>query len=250
MQPLIDVRHLKKTYQLGEVTVNALAGVTIRIERGSYVAIMGPSGSGKSTFMNLLGCLDRPTSGQYQLDGMPVETLDRDQLAEIRNKKIGFIFQNFNLLPRMSALENVELPLLYRESEMPDADAWAEQALSSVGLAGREHNFPTQLSGGQQQRVAIARAMINKPEILLADEPTGALDSHTSAEIMSLFEELNRIRGITIVVVTHSAALASPADRIISFCDGLVVSDRPVIHHGKARGDMVATQSLQIVVHS
>lgn len=250
MQPLIDVRDLKKTYQLGEVNVNALAGITIRIVRGSYVAIMGPSGSGKSTFMNLLGCLDRPTSGQYQLDGVPVETLDRDQLAEIRNKKIGFIFQNFNLLPRMSALENVELPLLYRESEMPDADAWAEQAMSSVGLAGREHNFPTQLSGGQQQRVAIARAMINKPEILLADEPTGALDSHTSAEIMSLFEELNRIRGITIVVVTHSDEIASHADRIISFCDGLVVSDRPVIHSGKARGDMVTTQSLPIVVHS
>ena len=250
MQSLIDARNLKKTYQLGEVTVNALAGVTIRIERGSYVAIMGPSGSGKSTFMNLLGCLDRPTSGQYKLDGVPVETLDRDQLAEIRNKKIGFIFQNFNLLPRMSALENVELPLLYRESEMPDADAWAEQALSSVGLAGREHNFPTQLSGGQQQRVAIARAMINKPEILLADEPTGALDSHTSAEIMSLFEELNRVRGITIVVVTHSDEISSHADRIISFCDGLVVSDTPVVHSGRVRGNMGAAQSLPIVVHS
>jgi len=230
--PLIDVRNLTKTYWLGEVTVAALAGVTVNIEHGSYVAIMGPSGSGKSTFMNLIGCLDRPTSGQYLLDGMPVEGLDRDQLAEIRNQKIGFVFQNFNLLPRMSALENVKLPLLYKDTDTPDADEHARQALSLVGLAAREQNYPTQLSGGQQQRVAIARALINNPEILLADEPTGALDSRTSAEIMNIFQELNRTQGITIIVVTHSDEVASRADRIIGFRDGLIVSDAPVTHPG------------------
>lgn len=250
MPPLIDVRSLTKTYLLGEVTVNALQGVTLSIERGSYVAVMGPSGSGKSTFMNLLGCLDRPTSGQYLLDGIPVESLDRDQLAAIRNQKIGFIFQNFNLLPRMSALENVELPLLYQEDDngTPDADQLAEQALTLVGLAGREHNFPTQLSGGQQQRVAIARAMINKPEILLADEPTGALDSRTSAEIMSIFQELNRTQGITIVLVTHSDEIAAYADRIIGFRDGLVVSDAPVINPQKAGEDRVALLRIPVAV--
>ena len=228
--PLIDVRNLTKTYWLGEVTVAALVGVTVDIEEGSYVAIMGPSGSGKSTFMNLIGCLDRPTSGQYLLDGIPVETLDRDQLAEIRNQKIGFVFQNFNLLPRMSALENVKLPLLYKDTDTPDADEQAEHALSLVGLANRERNFPSQLSGGQQQRVAIARALINKPAILLADEPTGALDSRTSAEIMSIFQGLNRAQGITIVLVTHSDEVAMHADRIIGFRDGLIVSDTPVSH--------------------
>ncbi len=230
MPPLIDVRNLTKTYWLGEVIVSALAGVTVDIEHGSYVAIMGPSGSGKSTFMNLIGCLDRPTSGQYLLDGVPVESLDRDQLAEIRNQKIGFVFQNFNLLPRMNALENVKLPLLYKDTDTPDADEQAQRLLSLVGLAGREENFPTQLSGGQQQRVAIARALINRPEILLADEPTGALDSRTSAEIMSIFQELNRTQGITIIVVTHSDEVATHADRIIGFRDGLIVSDAPVIH--------------------
>jgi putative ABC transport system ATP-binding protein len=228
--PLIDVRNLTRTYLLGEVTVNALAGVTVDIEKGSYVAIMGASGSGKSTFMNLLGCLDQPTSGQYLLDGIPVESLDRDQLAEIRNQRIGFVFQNFNLLPRMSALENVKLPLLYKDTDTPDADEQAQQSLALVGLANREQNFPAQLSGGQQQRVAIARALINKPQILLADEPTGALDSHTSAEIMSIFQDLNRTQGITIVLVTHSDEVATHADRIIGFRDGLIVSDGPVSH--------------------
>ena len=230
MPPLIDVRNLTKIYRLGEVTVNALAGVTVTVENGSYVAIMGPSGSGKSTFMNLLGCLDRPTSGRYLLDGIPVESLDRDQLAEIRNEKIGFIFQNFNLLPRMSALENVELPLLYKDNDTPDADEQAERSLTLVGLAGRERSFPAQLSGGQQQRVAIARALINKPEILLTDEPTGALDSRTGAEIMSIFEGLNLTQRITIVLVTHSDEIAAHADRIIGFRDGLIVSDAPVLH--------------------
>jgi putative ABC transport system ATP-binding protein len=238
--PLIDVRNLTKTYWLGEVIVSALVGVTVDIEKGSYVAIMGPSGSGKSTFMNLLGCLDQPTSGQYLLDGIPVESLDRDQLAEIRNQKIGFVFQNFNLLPRMSALENVKLPLLYSDTETPDADEQARQALSLVGLADRERNFPTQLSGGQQQRVAIARALINRPEILLADEPTGALDSRTSAEIMSIFQGLNRAQGITIVLVTHSDEVAGHADRIIGFRDGLIVSDTPVIPPADAGDAQVA----------
>jgi putative ABC transport system ATP-binding protein len=233
MPPLIDVRNLTRTYWLGEVTVNALAGVTVSVEKGSYLAIMGPSGSGKSTFMNLLGCLDQPTSGQYLLDGIPVESLDRDQLAEIRNQKIGFVFQSFNLLPRMSALENVKLPLLYKDTETPDADEQAQRVLALVGLTGREGNFPTQLSGGQQQRVALARALINNPQIMLADEPTGALDSRTSAEIMGIFEGLNRTQGITIVLITHSDEVASHADRIIGFRDGLIVSDKSVIHDKK-----------------
>lgn len=228
MPPLIDVRNLKKTYLLGDIVVNALQGVTIAIERGTFVAIMGESGSGKSTLLNLLGCLDRPTSGRYLLDSIPVETMDRDQLAEIRNQKIGFIFQNFNLLPRMDALENVELPLLYKDSETPNGDDLGQHALADVGLAGRELNFPAQLSGGQQQRVAIARSLINKPEILLADEPTGALDSHNGAEIMSIFQRLNRSQGITIVMVTHSDEIAAYADRIIGFRDGLIVSDTKV----------------------
>jgi len=228
VSPLIDVRDLKKTYLLGDIVVNALQGVTVAIERGTFVAIMGESGSGKSTLLNLLGCLDRPTSGRYLLDGIPVETMDRDQLAEIRNQKIGFIFQNFNLLPRMDALENVELPLLYKDSETPNGDELGQRALADVGLAGRELNFPAQLSGGQQQRVAIARALINKPEILLADEPTGALDSHNGAEIMNIFQHLNRAQGITIVMVTHSDEIAAYAGRIIGFRDGLIVSDKKV----------------------
>jgi putative ABC transport system ATP-binding protein len=228
VSPLIDVRNLKKTYLLGDIVVNALQGVTIAIERGTFVAIMGESGSGKSTLLNLLGCLDRPTSGRYLLDSIPVETMDRDQLAEIRNQKIGFIFQNFILLPRMDALENVELPLLYKDSDTPNGDDLGQRALADVGLAGRELNFPAQLSGGQQQRVAIARALINKPEILLADEPTGALDSHNGAEIMNIFQQLNRTQGITIVMVTHSDEIAAYADRIIGFRDGLIVSDTKV----------------------
>lgn len=225
MPSLIDVQNLTKIYQLGEVTVNALQGVTLTIERGSFVAIMGPSGSGKSTLMNLLGCLDRPTSGRYSLDGFPVESLDRDQLAELRNEKIGFIFQNFNLLPRMSALENVELPLLYTRGDVPDADERATRALAAVGLYGREHSFPSQLSGGQQQRIAIARALINDPKILLADEPTGALDSRNSEEIMGIFQRLNNTEHITIILVTHSDEIAKYANRIIKFRDGRIVSD-------------------------
>jgi putative ABC transport system ATP-binding protein len=225
MPALIETDALAKTYRLGEVTVNALQGITLTIEKGSFVAIMGASGSGKSTLMNLLGCLDRPTSGRYLLDGVAVEGLDRDQLAEIRNQKIGFVFQNFNLLQRVSAMENVQLPLLYSAGPEINADERATQVLALVGLAGREHSLPTQLSGGQQQRIAIARALINNPEILLADEPTGQLDSRTSAEIMGIFQKLNRTHGITIIVVTHSDEVATYAGRVITFRDGQIVSD-------------------------
>jgi putative ABC transport system ATP-binding protein len=226
MPSLIQTDGLTKTYKLGEVTVNALQGVTLTIERGSFVAIMGASGSGKSTLMNLLGCLDRPTSGRYLLDGVPVEGLDRDQLAEIRNQKIGFVFQNFNLLPRMSAMENVQLPLLYSSRPEKDAEDRAMHVLALVGLAGREQSLPTQLSGGQQQRIAIARALINEPEILLADEPTGQLDSHTSADIMGIFQQLNLTHALTIIVVTHADEVARFANRIITFRDGRIVEDR------------------------
>ncbi|HEX9111053.1 MAG TPA: ABC transporter ATP-binding protein [Terriglobales bacterium] len=247
MPPLIDVRNLKKTYLLGDIVVNALQGVTLAIERGTFVAIMGESGSGKSTLLNLLGCLDRPTSGRYLLDGIPVESMDRDQLAEIRNRKIGFIFQNFNLLPRMDALENVELPLLYKDSETSNGDELGQRALADVGLAGRELNFPAQLSGGQQQRVAIARALINKPAILLADEPTGALDSRNGAEIMKIFQRLNRSQGITIVMVTHSDEIAAYAGRIIGFRDGLIVSDKKVTKPGTVSVEEVAVHTAAAV---
>ena len=246
MPALIETNALTKTYTLGEVTVNALQGVTLTIERGSFVAIMGASGSGKSTLMNLLGCLDRPTSGRYWLDGVPVEGLDRDQLAEIRNQKIGFVFQNFNLLQRMSAMENVQLPLLYSAGPEINADERAMQVLALVGLAGRERSLPTQLSGGQQQRIAIARALINNPEILLADEPTGQLDSHTSAEIMGIFQQLNRTHGITIVVVTHSDEVAGFASRVITFRDGRIVNDsRKQPSHADAAGSYVPAEVSQ-----
>jgi len=225
MAPLIQTADLTKIYQLGEITVNALQCVTLSIERGSFVAIMGASGSGKSTLMNLLGCLDRPTSGRYWLDGVPVEGLDRDLLAEIRNQKIGFVFQNFNLLPRMTALENVQLPLLYASGDASHAEERGRRVLALVGLEERADSLPTQLSGGQQQRVAIARALVNEPEIVLADEPTGQLDSRTSREIMGILQDLNRTHGITILVVTHAEEVARFAGRVITFRDGRVVGD-------------------------
>jgi len=226
--PLIRIENLVKTYRLGEITVHALRGVSVDVARGSFVAIMGPSGSGKSTFMNIIGCLDKPTSGGYYLDGVNIADLDRDQLAEIRNKKIGFVFQQFNLLARTSAIENVQLPLLYSENNTSNQRERALAALAVVGLAERGDHRPNQLSGGQQQRVAIARSLINNPQIILADEPTGALDSRTSVEIMAIFQKLNRENGITIVLVTHEPDIAHYAERIIHFKDGRIVEDERV----------------------
>jgi len=222
--PLLAVRGLWKVYETGEVRVEALRDVSLDIARGEWVAVMGASGSGKSTFLNVLGCLDRPTRGSYRLDGVEVSTLDADALAEIRNRTIGFVFQSFQLLPRTSALENVELPLFYGDVPLVEQRARARAALETVGLAGRETNLPSQLSGGQQQRVAIARAIVNRPQILLADEPTGNLDSATSDEIMGLLARL-RAEGLTIVMVTHEADVAAWADRTVTFRDGRVVSD-------------------------
>jgi putative ABC transport system ATP-binding protein len=222
---LIHIDHLVKTYMLGEVEVHALRGVSIDVYPGDFVAIMGASGSGKSTFMNILGCLDKPTRGTYLLDNIDVGKLQRDELALIRNQKIGFVFQGFNLLSRTSAIENVELPLLYGATTHKERKERAVAALDMVGLGERVHHFPNQLSGGQQQRVAIARALVNNPSIVLADEPTGNLDSRTSVEVMEVFQTLNR-RGITIILVTHEPDIADFAKRQIVFRDGRVKSDR------------------------
>ena len=223
--PLIQISHLVKNYQLGEVEVHALRGVTLDVQRGEFVAIMGASGSGKSTFMNILGCLDIPTKGTYVLENIDVSKLSRDELAHLRNSKIGFVFQGFNLLSRTSALENVELPLLYCAMTNTERYNRAVSALEKVGLADRVHHFPNQLSGGQQQRVAIARALVNNPSIVLADEPTGNLDSRTSVEVMGIFQELNR-QGITIIIVTHEPDIAQFTRRHIVFRDGKVRSDQ------------------------
>jgi putative ABC transport system ATP-binding protein len=222
---VIEIKDLVKDYKLGEVPVHVLKGISFQIERGDFVSIMGPSGSGKSTLMNILGCLDKPTSGTYILDGISVARLQRDELAEIRNRKIGFVFQQFNLLARTSALENVELPLMY--TDVPDRERHqrAGKALLAVGLAGREDHQPSQLSGGQQQRVAIARALVNNPSIVLADEPTGALDSRTGLEIMAILQKLNREQGITVIVVTHDPEIAAYSSRNIHFKDGRLQLD-------------------------
>lgn len=226
METLIQVHDLVKVYSLGEVEVQALRGISLSIDRGEFVAIMGASGSGKSTFMNILGFLDQPTGGQYLLEGINGENLSRDELAEIRNRKIGFVFQGFNLLSRTAAVENVELPLIYAGTSASKRKEMAEKALSAVGLKGREHHHPSQLSGGEQQRVAIARALVNEPSILLADEPTGNLDTKTSEEIMRIFQRLNRDMGITIIMITHEPDIASFAKRVIVFRDGKIVDDR------------------------
>jgi len=225
---IIETREITKVYKIGDIAVNALNSVSLLIEKGEFAAIMGPSGSGKSTFMNILGCLDKPTSGRYLLEGADISGLRKDDLSTIRNKNIGFVFQGFNLLPRTSAIENVELPMLYNGLPVNQRRQRAEAALKKVGLSGRENHHPNQLSGGQQQRVAIARALVNNASIILADEPTGNLDTKTSAEIMELFTKLNIESNITIILVTHEHDIAAYSRRIIKFLDGYVVSDESI----------------------
>ena len=240
--PVISVRDLTKTYEIGEVKVHALRGVTLDIETGEFVAVTGTSGSGKSTLMHILGCLDRPTSGEYFLDGRDVAKLSRNELADVRNRKIGFVFQGFNLLARTSAVDNVELPLLYTAKSMKSAERRkrALAALAAVGLAERANHHSSQLSGGQQQRVAIARALINQPSLILADEPTGNLDSRTSIEVMGIFQRLNAEQGITVLVITHERDIAEYATRIVSFRDGRIVSDQPVTDRRDAETELAS----------
>jgi len=226
--PVIRLSHVHKIYPMGDFEVHALRGISVEIRRGEFVAIMGPSGSGKSTMMNILGCLDRPTKGHYFLEGVDVSTVDKPGLADIRNKNVGFVFQSFNLVPRTSALENVELPLIYAGVSSSERIRRAREALATVGLADRERNMPNQLSGGQQQRVALARALVNNPSIILADEPTGALDTRTSVEVMEMFQRLNRERNLTLIIVTHEPDIAQYAERIIQFRDGRIRRDVPV----------------------
>jgi putative ABC transport system ATP-binding protein len=237
--PVLRIETAHKYYEMGETRVHALRGVSVDVERGGFVAIMGASGSGKSTFMNILGCLDRPTSGRYLLDGVDVSTLSKRELAGIRNQKIGFVFQGFNLIARTTALENVALPTLYTRMTKAERFARASEALGLVGLANRADHFPSQMSGGQQQRVAIARALVNRPSILLADEPTGNLDSHTSVEIMDVLQTLND-RGLTIVMVTHEPDIARFAKRVVVFRDGTIRKDEAVIAPPRAH-DVLAT---------
>jgi putative ABC transport system ATP-binding protein len=222
---VISLEHIHKTYTMGDVEVHALRGISLEIKQGEFVAIMGASGSGKSTTMNIIGCLDRPTKGHYFLDGEDLSQLSKDQRADIRNRKLGFVFQGFNLLSRTSALENVELPMLYAGVETAERHRRSMAALAAVGLAGREKNHPNQLSGGQQQRVAIARSLVNNPALILADEPTGNLDSRTSVEVMEIFQRLNREQRMTLILVTHEPDIADYADRVVVFKDGKIKND-------------------------
>jgi putative ABC transport system ATP-binding protein len=226
MSPLIACDNIWKIYSVGDVQVQALRGLSLTINQGEFVAIMGSSGSGKSTLMNIIGCLDQPTKGHYRLNGVEVSHLRSDQLADIRNRQIGFVFQSFNLIPRTSALENAQLPLFYRGLSLKEQRGQAAAALGRVGLRGREHHYPTQLSGGQQQRVAIARALVTSPSLLLADEPTGNLDTQSSQEIIGILDKLNREEGITIILVTHEPEIAAYASREVVIKDGQVLSDR------------------------
>jgi putative ABC transport system ATP-binding protein len=225
---IVEAKDISKIYRLGDIDLKALRGISLTIEKGEFVSVMGPSGSGKSTFMNILGCLDKPTSGKYLLENIDIGDLRRDELATIRNKKIGFVFQGFNLLPRTSAVENVELPMLYDGVPAKERRDKALEALKDVGLEGRGDHHPNQLSGGQQQRVAIARALVNNAPIILADEPTGNLDTKTSAEIMEIFVRLNSQSNITIILVTHENDIAAYSRRIIRFLDGRIISDEQV----------------------
>ncbi len=239
--PVISVRDLVKTYVVGEVTVRALRGANMDVEAGEFVAVTGPSGSGKSTLMHILGCLDRPTSGQYFLDGKDVSRMSKDELAAVRNRKIGFVFQGFNLLSRTTALDNVELPLLYNGgSKMKTAERHkrAMDALTAVGLGDRYHHYPNQLSGGQQQRVAIARSLINQPSIILADEPTGNLDTRTSIEVMGIFQRLNIERGITIILITHEMDIAEYGTRLVRFRDGKIQMDQKIAQRRDAAKEL------------
>ena len=248
MPHVISVKNLVKTYVVGEVEVRALRGVNLDVERGEFLAVTGPSGSGKSTFMHIAGCLDRPTSGQYFLDGDDVSKMSKDQLAAVRNHKIGFVFQGFNLLSRTSALDNVELPLLYQGGlKGAERHKRATEVLNAVGLGNRADHHPNQLSGGQQQRVAIARALINTPSILLADEPTGNLDTRTSIEVMDIFQKLNRERGITVLLITHEHDIAEYGTRIVTFRDGHVVADTPVALRRLAQDELAALPVAQEV---
>jgi putative ABC transport system ATP-binding protein len=241
--PVISVRDLVKTYHVGEVTVRALRGASLDVYPGEFVAVTGPSGSGKSTLMHILGCLDRPTSGQYVLDGKDVSRMSKDELALIRNRKIGFVFQGFNLLSRTTALDNVELPLLYNgAAKMKSAERHrlAKEALTAVGLTERSHHYPNQLSGGQQQRVAIARALVTQPTILLADEPTGNLDTRTSIEVMDIFQRLNVARGITVLLITHEHDIAEYGTRLVRFRDGRIQVDQPITQRRDAKQELAA----------
>ena len=248
--PLIRVEDLRKSYVVGDVTVHALRGVNLAFERGAFLAVVGASGSGKSTFMNILGLLDQPTSGHYWLGGEDVSGFDRDRRAILRNRTIGFVFQNFNLLPRTSALENVELPLLYNGKHwpLPERHRRARTLLELVGLGGRLDHTPSQLSGGQQQRVAIARALVNEPELILADEPTGNLDSRTSVEIMEILQRLNRETRVTVVVITHEPDIAQYAERMVAFRDGKVVKDAAVENRRDAAAEFRALPPLEVEV--